>query len=348
MKKIRVFIVVLAVAAGVLSTSGVTEALPSGTRVQRYQGGLNFPIDMAWQKGTKRIFFTEKSGAIRVMKGRRLLNRPCATLQTNSEAERGLLGIALHPHFGKNHKLYVYFSHDNPIENRVVRFVVSHNRCTKKRTIVDGLTSNSIHNGGQIEFLDGKLFVSVGEAGDAGNSQDTGSRLGKVLRYNPNGSIPKDNPFGNAVWSYGHRNPFGLAHIPGTHKLFETENGPDCDDEFNLIRSGRNFGWGDGYQCGTKGVGPNPKAPLRRWSQVIVVSDPTWYNGRLKRLRRSMYVGSFGSGKLHRLILNDRRTQLRHDRVIYQSDEGIVDVSTGPGGWLYFLTPSGIFRVVKS
>lgn len=344
----RFSIVLLLTTVGILFSPAVTEALPTGTKVQTYQGRLDFPIDMAWVKGMKKIFFTEKSGAIRVMKGRRLLTHPCATLPTNSDGERGLLGIALHPAFEKNHKLYVFFTHNDPIENRVVRFIVQHNRCTKKRVIVDGIPSNTIHNGGQIEFVGSKLFVSVGEAGDPSNSQDRGNRLGKVLRYNANGSVPKDNPFGNAVWSYGHRNPFGLAHIPGTHKLYETENGPECDDEFNFIKRGRNYGWGDGYQCGTKGVGPNPKAPLRRWSQVIVASDPTWYEGRLKRLNNSIYVGSFGDGKLHRLLLNERGTRLRHDRVVYDSDDSIVDVSPGPGGWLYFMTPSGIFRIVRT
>jgi glucose/arabinose dehydrogenase len=323
-------------------------ALPRGTRVQRYQGGLDFPIDMEWVRHTTKLFFTEKGGAIRVMNHGRLLRHPCATLDVNSADERGLLGIALDPKFKRNHKLYVYYTHASPDQNRVARFIVHRNRCRKKRVLVRGLGgSQGYHNGGQLEFMGGKLFVSVGEAHVAANAQNRNSRLGKILRYNPNGSIPRHNPFGNAVWSYGHRNPFGLAHEPGTRRLYETENGPECDDEMNIIRKGRNYGWGDGYQCGTRGVGPNPKAPLQRWSRIIVPTDPTWYRGRTKRLDGSVYVGDYGTGRLHRIILNRKGNRLKHDRIIFHAGEGIVDVATGPGGWLYFLTSSGIFRIVK-
>ncbi|MEA2497645.1 MAG: hypothetical protein QOH26_50, partial [Actinomycetota bacterium] len=299
-------------------------------------------------EGTRKIFFTEKSGAIRVMKGRKLLTHPCATLDVNDDGERGLLGIALHPGFAHNHKLYVYFTNANPLENRVARFVVERNRCTKKRVVIEGIPSNTNHDGGQIEFVDNHLFVSVGEAGDPSQSQDKESRLGKVLRYEPTGKIPNDNPFGNSVWSYGHRNPFGLTHKPGTNHIYSTENGPDCDDELNRIRRGRNYGWGDGYQCGTAGVGPNPKGPILRWSSVIVPTDPWWYLGRMKSLSNSLYVGDHGSGALHRILMNDRGTKVMGDRVIFDSAEGITDVSKGPGGWLYFLTTSGMFRIVPT
>jgi glucose/arabinose dehydrogenase len=321
-------------------------AIPSGTKVQTYKGGLNGAIDMAWAHGTNKVFFTEKSGAIRVMRERRLLTHPCTTLGVNDEGERGLLGIALDPRYHKNHKLYVYYTDGDPLENRVARFVVERNRCRKKRVIISGIASSTIHNGGQIEVIRDKIYVSVGEAGDPSQSQDTQSRLGKVLRYNTNGTIPEDNPFGNAVWSYGHRNPFGLTHEPGTTRVFSTENGPDCDDELNRIRKGRNYGWGDGYECGTAGVGPNPKGPLLRWSSVIVPTDPWWYDGRMRQLNGSLYVGDHSSGRLHRILLNHRGTKVRGDRVIHDADEGIVDVSKGPGGWLYFVTGSTIFRIV--
>jgi glucose/arabinose dehydrogenase len=325
------------------------DALPTGTRVATYKSGLNFPIDMVWVKGTRKIFFTEKSGAIRVMKGRRLLGRPCATLPVDSEGERGALGIALHPRFKKNHKLYVFYTHSTPAENRVARFIVDNNRCTRKRDILKNLGGSSgYHNGGQLEFVGGKLFVSVGEAHDPDNAQSKKNRLGKILRVNPNGSVPAGNPFGNAIWSYGHRNPFGLAHKPGTSWLYETENGPDCDDELNRIRKGRNYGWGSGYQCGTAGVGSDPKRPLRRWGNIIVPTDPWWYRGRMKTLSGDLYVGDYATGRLHRIVMNDRGTRLRRDRIVYDSSTSIVDVAKGPGGWLYFMTPNAIFRVVPN
>ncbi|MGH2736760.1 MAG: PQQ-dependent sugar dehydrogenase [Actinomycetota bacterium] len=348
---------VMLAAALVMSTlpvlyGGHASALPRGTRVQTYKGGLAFPVDMAWVPGTKRIFYTEKnSGKIRILQGRKLKKRACANLDVNSAGERGALGIALHPKFKRNHRLYVFYTNASPLENRVSRFKVVNGRCTNRRHIVRGLSaaSSGYHNGGQLEFVRGRLFVSTGEAHSPSEAQDRNNRLGKILRYNANGTVPDSNPFGNrnAVWSYGHRNPFGLAHKPGTGVIYQTENGPDCDDEFNIIKKGRNYGWGSGYNCGTAGVGPNPKRPEVRWSNIIVPTDPTYYRGRLRRLSGDVYVGDFG-GSLHRLVVGRKGRNVKQDRTIHNADNGLTDVSKGPGGWLYFATSNGILRIVRS
>jgi glucose/arabinose dehydrogenase len=325
-------------------------ALPDGTKVQTYAGDLNFPIDMAWVKGTRKIFFTEKSGAIRVMKGRTLLPTPCTTLDVNDAGESGALGIALHPDFQKNHKLYVFYSNATPHENRITSFVVKNDRCTSPDNILTGLNASSgYHNGGQLEFVNGKLFVSTGEDHDAGQAQVTSNRLGKILRYNPDGTVPSDNPFGatNPVWSYGHRNPFGLTHKPGTRKIYSSENGPSCDDEMNYIRKGRNYGWGDNYQCSTSGVGANPKGPIVRWESIIVPTDPTWYRGKLRSLN-GLIMGDYGSGRIHSFDMNKTSTSVRRDKIIFDGSDGIVDVAKGPGGWLYFLTSTAIKRIVRT
>lgn len=326
-------------------------ALPDGTEVRTYQGGLDFPVDMAWDAPSDRIFFTEKnSGRVMVIEDGRLRGQPCVDLVVEASGERGALGIALHPDFSDNGYLYVFYTSALPLENRVTRFTVRNNTCESPRHVVTGIDASAqgYHNGGQLEFVGSKLFVSTGEAHDPAEAQDTSNRLGKILRINADGSIPANNPFDNAVWSYGHRNPFGLARRPGTDALFETENGPQCDDEMNRIRRGRNYGWGAGYDCGTAGVGEDPKPPLKRWSSVIVPTDPWWYRGRLKALSGSLYVGDFSNGYLHRLVMNERATKVIEDRVIYDSGQGIVDVSKGPGGWLYFLTPNAIMRIVST
>ena len=337
----------------VLSLTSEVVAIPSGTKVKRFRGHLAFPVDMAWVKGTKKIFFTQKGGAVRVMKGRRLLTRSCVNLDVNSTGERGALGIALHPRFKQNHYLYVYYTNASPLEHRVTRFRVKKNRCRSPKHIVKRINASSsgYHNGGQLEFVGGKLFVSTGEAHSASLAQDRTSRLGKILRYNPNGTIPKGNPYSspgnkNPVWAYGLRNPFGLAHRPGTKRLYATDNGPSCDDEVNRIKKGRNYGWGSGYDCGTKGVGPNPKGPLRRYSSIIVPTDPWWYKGRLKAMSGALYMGDF-NGALHRLNLTRKGGRLKSDKVVYRASNGIVDVSKGPKGWLYFLTPRAIYRIVR-
>lgn len=336
------------VAMLVLAAAPTATALPSGTRVQTYQGNLSSPIDMAWVKGTNKIFFTEKNtGKVRIMEGQRLLDQACVKLDVNASGERGALGIALHPNFKQNHFLYVYYTNASPLENRVDRFTVRDNRCRDREGIIDAPAgSGTNHNGGQIEFAGGKLYVSVGDAAGPALAQNTSSKAGKILRINPNGSVPDGNPFNNAVWSYGIRNPFGLAHKPGTTKIYETENGPECDDELNIIKKGRNYGWGPGYNCGTAGVGNNPVPPEVRWSDVIVPTDLGWYSGKLKALR-GLLGGDYGGGRIHRFPMNDRGTSVKKDQVIYNGGDSITDVAEGPGGWLYFLTQNAIKRVVK-
>jgi len=347
--KVKAAVLATIVALSLIPFASPASALPPNAKVQKYRMGLNFPIDMAWWRANKTVFFTEKnSGKIRILKGRKLRRRPCAQLNVNSAGERGLLGIALHPNFSKTRFLYVYFTKASPLQHQVKRFTVRKGRCRNPKVIVRGLSASSsgYHNGGQVEFAGGKLYVSTGEQHQPNMAQQTNNRLGKILRFNPGGSIPAGNPFGNAVWSYGHRNPFGLAHKPGTTKIYSTENGPNCDDEFNVIRKGRNYGWGSGYRCGTRGVGPNPKGPEVRWSNIIVPTDPAFYRGKMKSLSGDVYSGDF-RGRIHRMIMNANDTRVRRQRVILSGQSGITDVMKGPGGWLYFATTNGIKRIVR-
>jgi glucose/arabinose dehydrogenase len=150
------------------------------------------------------------------------------------------------------------------------------------------------------------------------------------------------------VWSYGHRNPFGLTHKPGTSVLLQTENGPECDDEVNRILKGRNYGWGPGYSCGTAGVGPNPKGPLHRWTPTIAPTDPLWYKGPLRRLSGSMYVGDFKIEKLRRFRFNRKVSRVRSSLPIYQSPRQISDVAKGPGGCLYIATFASIIKIARA
>ena len=352
MSKIKVWMATVCVAAlAVTILPGAASALPSGMRVQAYKQGLDFPVDMAWVPGTRRVFFTEKNtGKIRILTGRNLRDRACVNLDVDSSGESGALGITLHPRFRRNHWLYVYFTHRSN-ENRVVRFEVVDGRCTNRRPIISIPAGSDYHNGGQLEFVGNKLFISTGESHNPADAQNLNNRLGKVLRLKAGGQIPRGNPFNtaasrSAIWSYGHRNPFGLTHKPGTTRLYETENGPDCDDELNRIKKGRNYGWGAGYTCDGPAIGPNPVAPMWSWTPTVVPTDPWWYQGELDRLSGDLYVGDF-RGHLHRFDLNRRGTRVQRHSIILNRDIDIVDVSKGPGGWLYYMTPSGIFRIVR-
>ena len=306
---------------------------------------------MAWVPGTKTVYYTEKNtGKIRVLHRGRLLAEACRNLSVNNSGERGALGITLHPDFADNKFIYVYFSSKPGGDNRIARFTVVGRKCTNMTLILDGIPDYVIHNGGQLEFQNGYLFVTTGDAGNQAAAQNRNSLAGKVLRLNPDGSIPEGNPFTfppdhPAVWSYGHRNGFGLASRPNTGQLFQSENGPGCDDEVNAIVAGANYGWGPNYDCDGPQVGADPVRPLRSWTPTIAPTDMTWYEGRINRLDGTLLMSDYNEGDLHSWELNAAGTELTEEYRFHETNSSLMDVAKGPGGWVYFLTSTAIKRI---
>jgi glucose/arabinose dehydrogenase len=152
--------------------------------------------------------------------------------------EGGLLGIAVSPHYDSDKLVYAYFTTGS--DNRIARFKLG----GELDPILTGLKAGAIHNGGRIAFgPDGKLYAGVGETGDTALAQDRGALNGKILRMNPDGSVPAGNPFkGSLVWTWGHRNVQGLAW-DRSGRLWASEFGQNTFDEVNLIRKGRDYGW---------------------------------------------------------------------------------------------------------
>lgn len=163
--------------------------------------------------------------------------------------EGGLLGLTLHPKFSVNNFIYLYSTtqDSNGITNRVERYKFLNDTLSERKVILEKIKGSSNHDGGRIVFgPDGYLYITTGDAENSNLAQDKNSLNGKILRIKDDGSIPEDNPFGNAVYSLGHRNPQGLAwDKDGT--LWETEHGPSGiqtgNDEVNLIIKGGNYGW---------------------------------------------------------------------------------------------------------
>jgi glucose/arabinose dehydrogenase len=320
--------------------------IPEDVRVRVYADGLSKAVDMAWVPGTARMFVTEQKGAIRIVDRERVRATPCAVVSPANVLNGGLLGIALDPDFKTNHYLYVYYTKDSPRENRVSRFEVVGNSCIDETDIVTGLEVGKADQGGQLLFHNGYLLVSVGSQKGA-PAQDPSNRLGKILRYNPDGSVPPDGPFSvpgapNPVWTMGHRNAFGLALGPGG-RIYETENGPHCDDELNLLEPGVNYGWGEGKRCGGEGIGEDPRPALITWPETIVPTDLWWYTGPLQSLAGDLYMGNIFNG-LHRIRLDGSGTKVVSDTVIYEIPGGVVSVIEGPERFLYFLTREKLFR----
>jgi glucose/arabinose dehydrogenase len=158
--------------------------------------------------------------------------------------EGGLLGVEKHPNFTKNNQIYLYMTkrEGDILRNRVVRYSLQGEQLSEPETIISGLPGAVYHDGGRMEFgPDGKLYITAGDATNPGWAQERNRLAGKILRLNPDGTIPGDNPFNSSVYSYGHRNPQGLAWIG--NQLWATEHGNSQHDELNRILKGGNYGW---------------------------------------------------------------------------------------------------------
>src|SRR3954454_7406838 len=283
-----------------------------------------------------RIFFDEKeTGEIRVVQDGRLLPQPFARFDVVSGGESGLLGLALDPNFEKHPWVYVYFTDAQDGRNHLVRVLADGNVAGTEQTLLVLLSATGIHNGGDLAFgEDGELYVTVGETGEAPRAQDVNALGGKVLRLNPDGSVPPDNPFGreNAAFTIGLRNSFGICADPASGTIWETENGPTEDDEVNRIEAGGNYGWPN--QLGTGGA-PRYVDPQLVFPQVIV---PTG----CAVVGRFLYFGDF-SGDLHRVSIDG--SQLGEQAVVEHLDSGITDVERGPNRDLYVSTSDSIVRL---
>ena len=206
-------------------------------------------------------------------------------------------------------------------------------------------TASNAHFGARFIFdREGHLFFTIGERGEMTNAQDLSNPLGKIHRVNDDGSIPKDNPFVNrpdafpSIWSYGHRNPQGLAWDPVTGKLWESEHGPQGGDEINIIEKGHNYGWGVitmGIQPGiTKRAEEGMEQPIVYYTPTIAPSGIVFYTGaRYPAWKNNLFVGSLGGQQLRRLETSGDK--VTHQEVVFNQFGRVHDVIIGPDGYLY-------------
>ncbi|MDO1451235.1 PQQ-dependent sugar dehydrogenase [Rhodocytophaga aerolata] len=244
------------------------QSFPPGFTKVLVASGITNPMAMAFAPDG-RIFVVQQDGTIRIIKNGVVLATPFLQVNVNSRGERGISGIVLDPNFSSNQYVYVYYTIPDGSRNRVSRFkgngdVVVSGSETVLLTL-DPLSSSIIHYGGAMCFgLDGKLYIGVGDNAYSAHAQNLATYHGKLLRINPDGSVPAGNPFSGSaqksrVWAYGLRNPFTLDVQPGTGKIFVNDVGEKTWEEINnATTGGKNFGWPTAEGPSTNPVFANP------------------------------------------------------------------------------------------
>ncbi|MHB0938266.1 MAG: PQQ-dependent sugar dehydrogenase [Armatimonadota bacterium] len=351
------------------------EATGNSVVAERVVGGLQEPVSLVFLSRTQWLVAERRSGRIRWIENGRLRDEPFATVQVPSPSgyhEYGLLGLAVDPEYATNR--YVYAFHtvgtgDRATGQRIVRFTVQDGRGTNMTTIVDGLPAGTscCHNGGRIVFgTDGKLYATLGDTQRQDQAQNYESPAGKVLRYNPDGSIPADNPFekpqtGSSrdpvdgtgeplggqktpVFALGFRNPFGLTVEPESGEMYLTDNGPDRGDEVNHVVAGDNYGW---PQVMGSSDDPHFHAPL--WSSGNTVVAPTGiavYTGtEFSQFRGNLFFAAYIDGRLRRMVLEGPNRMSSIQVVEAAGRNAKLDVAMGPDGRLYYTSLDAIYRL---
>ena len=309
-----------------------------------------------------RLFFIEvNAGRIRVAHERSLQPAPFATLPVLQGSESGLLGLALDPEFASNRFVYAYYSEAEPsspsvgVRNRVVRFTEQAGEGIDLTPILDHLPVNAVggvdaHQGGAMAFgPDGKLYVSVGDVGNPDLAQDPSSPAGKILRVNPDGSVPSDNPLpGSPVFALGFRNSWGLAFHPTTGELFATDNGNKAHDEVNLVRPGGNYGWPlvEGPSDDPGLVDPIWDSGDEEGSRLGIVGLTLYTAALFPELQDELLFCAFRTGTMRRLSFEPPG----HERVRETgrlAQDCRLDVTVGPDGAIYFSSVNQILRLVR-
>jgi glucose/arabinose dehydrogenase len=321
---------------------------PPDLKIEVVVRGLDTPwaLDFA---PDGRIFITERPGRVRTIEGGRLLSEPWMTLDVAAVGEAGLMGLALDPQFAKNHFVYVahtYRAANGRLQNRLVRLREDPKtgKGLSDQVLINNVAGSNNHDGGRVKIgPDGKLYWTMGDAQIARLAQNLSSLNGKILRLNPDGTVPTDNPFPNSyVYSYGHRNPQGLAWQPGTKRLYSTEHGPSgfqgcCRDELNYIEPGKNYGWAEirGDETREGMISPILESGTSEtWAPTgaTFVTQGPWTGSLL-------FTGLRGQ-TLYRVVLdpqNPRKVE-RLERYLYRQFGRLRDIVEGPDRNLYLLT----------
>ena len=325
-------------------------------QVETYADGFEIPWGMAFLPDN-RMMVTDRIGDLWIVEkdGKDKVKVSGEIPNVRSKGQGGMLDVAVHPDFNTNS--YIYLSYSDYSENKshtsLIRAKLVNNSLVNSQIIFRPeekfFTKRSLHFGSRIIFDDkGFIFFCIGDRGDRDLAQNLDMPNGKIYRIRDDGTVPIDNPFYytkgaiKSIWSYGHRNPQGLAIHPSTRQLWEAEHGPRGGDEVNIILRGHNYGWpvityGKNYS-GTiisklthhEGM----DQPVFHWTPSIAVCGIAFYEGsQFPEWKNNLLATSLKYERLHRVELDGMN--MVKDEIIFEAESRVRDVEVGPDGIIY-------------
>ncbi len=319
-------------------------------KIEPYIENLEVPWSIVFTDSS-RILITERPGRLRQIINGKLIEAPVKTLtEVHSDAEEGLMGLTKSPDYNTSKLMYLSYAYQKVNDYgdynvRVIRFKDEGNSISGETVIFDGIPASHLHCGCRIKFgPDGKLYITTGDATKREIAQDVNILGGKILRVNPDGSVPDDNPFPNSpVWCYGNRNPQGIDWYPGTNILWETEHGPSGfdgpggGDEVNIILKGKNYGWPVVHHRDHK---DGMEDPILEFTPAEAPASGMFYrSGVIAEFKNNFFFGCLVGNGIIRVTVdsNDPSKPVSFEK--FCTDYGrIRDVSEGPDGAIYFGT----------
>ena len=344
-----------------------------GYQLNTWVAGLDDPWSLAFLPDG-RALVTEKRGRLYTIESGKLSAAVAGLPEVDNRSQAGLFDVVPHPDFAHNGWIYLAYSHpqknvagDTVSLTRIIRGRLKDGALTDQQTIYEAPIAvypkaGGVHFGGRIAFdRAGYLYFSIGERGTMANAQNLAVPMGKIHRVFDDGRVPEDNPFAKdanamgTIWSYGHRNPQGLAVHPVTGALYDAEHGPRGGDEINVIQPGRNYGWpiityGMDYD-GSPITGITAKEgmeqPVNYWVPSIAPCGMNFYTGGLfPKWKNHLFLASLAVQELHRLEITDGKVLA--DEVLFKGLGRIRHVITGPDGAIYVLLPTRIARITPA
>lgn len=332
--------------------------------LEQVADGLGIPWGLAFLS-EDRLLITEREGGVKLLdlasnKMTSLKNAP----KVIANGQGGMLDVAV----SVENPAWIYFTYVGGTSRKhstiLARAQLDEDALIRwQDLLVTTGNDNGQHFGSRIVFDEkGYVYFGVGDRGERESAQDLSLHQGSVMRLHLDGSIPKDNPFVNidnaqlAIWSYGHRNPQGMAYDVDNKRLWLIEHGPRGGDEINLLEKGKNYGWpvishGREYishlPVGESTHKAGMEQPVKVYSPSIAPGSLLYYSGdAFPQWRGNLFAGALKLRHLNRVQLNDRAEAIDEQRLLQDLDQRIRALAQSPRGWIYFSTDSGtIYRL---